>query len=83
MGLKRNCTLANCSGPIEAQMVDISIIGLGVETDSTLPFKIGDELTVCVPDLRNYSSKAKLIYTKKEFNNITRLGLKLYTSIID
>jgi len=83
MGLKRDCTLTNSSGSIEAQIVDISIIGLGVEADSTLPFKIGDELTVSVPDLRHYSTKAKLIYTKKEFNNITRLGLKLYTSLID
>ncbi len=88
MGLMRDCTLANRSESleaqselIEAQIVDISIIGLGVEIVSALPFKIGDELTVSVPDLRNYFSKAKLIYIEKDFDNTTRLGLKLYTSL--
>ena len=83
MDIPGKCILVNHSDSIEAQIVDISIIGLGVEIDSTLPFKIGDELTVSVPDLRNYFSKAKLIYTEKDFNNMTRLGLKLSTSLID
>ena len=76
MGIEIKCILSNRSDSFETQIVNMSTIGLGVKTDSTLPFKIGDELTVRVRDLRNYSSKAKLIYTKKEFNNIPRLGLK-------
>ena len=81
--IEKDCTLGNRSDSIEAQAVDVSIRGLGVKTDRTLPFKIGDELDICVSDLRNYSGKAKVMWIKKVFNNATRLGLKLYTSIID
>ncbi len=81
--IEKDCTLGNRSDSIEAQTVDMSIRGLGIKTDRTLPFKIGDELDVCVSDQRNYSGKAKVMWIRKVFNNVTRLGLKLYTSIID
>ena len=58
-------------------------MGLGVKTDSPLPLKIGDELTVFVPIMDNYLAKAKLMWTEEDFNNTTRLGLKFSTSMID
>ena len=81
MAIKIDCILANRSGSIKAQTIDVSVMGLGIVTDSTLPFKMGDELTARVPILSNYSSMAKVIWTKKNFNNITRLGLKLFSDL--
>jgi len=81
MGIKEKCILANRSVSIETQTVDISKMGLGVKTDSTLPFKIGCELAVFIPSMDKFS-RAKLVWTKKDSNNITRLGLKLSTCII-
>ena len=74
--LQKECLLVNSSGSIEAQTVDMSKLELVVKTDSTLPFKIGSELTVSVPSMGNYLPKAKLIWTKNDSNNMTRLGLK-------
>ncbi len=82
MGIKVDCTLVNHSGSIRAQTINVSIMGLGIETDGTTPFRIGDELTACVPDLPYFSSKVKLIWTKKNFNNKTRLGLKLFSDLL-
>ena len=81
MGIKEKCILADSSFSIEAQTVDISKMGLGVKTDGTLPFKIGCELAVFIPRMGK-SSRAKLVWTKKDFNNISSLGLKLFTCII-
>ncbi len=74
--LQKECLLVNPSGWIEAQTVDMSKLGLGVKTDNELPFKIGSELTVSVPSMGNHLTRAKLIWTKKDSNNMTRLGLK-------
>jgi len=79
---QNECILSNRSDTIETQTVDISMWELVVKTDRTLPFKIGYELDVVVPTMGNHPTKAKLIWIGKDFNNTTRLGLKLYTSII-
>jgi hypothetical protein len=47
-------------------------MGLGVKTDRTLPFKNGCELGVFIPSMDN-PSQAKLMWTKKDFNNTARL----------
>jgi hypothetical protein len=73
--LQKECILANRSGSIETQTIDMSKIGLGVKTDRTLPFKKGCELAVVIPSMGK-SSLAELMWTKKDFNNTTRLGLK-------
>ena len=83
MGMQEKCILTNRSDPIEAQTVDMSIWGLGVKTERTLLFKIGCELDVFVPTMCNHPTKAKLIWAKKDFNNTTRLVLKLYASLKD
>jgi hypothetical protein len=72
--IQKKCTLANQSDSIEMQTVDISIIGLGVQTDKTLTFKSGCELDVFFAN-HNFSH-AELMWTKKDLNNTTRLGLK-------
>jgi len=72
--LQKECILVNEFGLIEAQTVDISGMGLRVKTDSTLPFKNGCELGVLIQ--RMELPQAKLMWTKKDFNNTTRLGLK-------
>ncbi len=79
--LQKKCILLNQFGLLETQTVDISKMGLGVKTDSTLPFKNGCELTVFLPSLDNFPP-AKLMWTKEDFNNTTKLGLKFSTSII-
>jgi hypothetical protein len=79
--LQKKCILLNQFGLLETQTVDISKMGLGVKTDSTLPFKNGCELTVFLPSLDNFPP-AKLVWTKEDFSNTTRLGLKFSTSII-
>jgi len=73
--LQKECILANRSGAIETQIVDMSKIGLGVKTDTILPFKNGCELAVVIPSM-DKSSLAELMWTKKDFNNTIRLGLK-------
>ncbi len=79
---QKECILVNQFGLIETQTVDRSKIGLGVKTNSTLPleFKNGCELAVFIQgeDL----PPAELMWTKKD-NNMTRLGLKFSTSILD
>ena len=74
--LQKECTLFNQSGTIKAQTVDMSKMGLLVETDSPLPsnFKNGCKLTVFIPDME--LPQAELIWTRKGFNNTTKLGLK-------
>ncbi len=72
--LQKECVLVNEFGLIEAQTVDISRRGLSVKTDSTLPFKNGCELGVLIQ--RMELPQAKLMWTKNDFNNTTRLGLK-------
>jgi len=76
MGLVLDCTLANRSDSIETQIVDISKMGIGVKTDDTMPFENGSELNIFVPSMDNFRTKAKLIWTKKDLNNKTKLGLK-------
>ena len=72
--LQKECILANRSGSIETQTVDMSEIGLRVKTDRILPFKIGCELAVVIPSI-DMTCLAELIWTKKD-NDTTRLGLK-------
>jgi hypothetical protein len=73
---QKECTLANRSGSIETQTVDMSEIGLRVKTDRTLPFKIGSELAVFIPSM-DITFLAELMWTKKDSDNATKLGLKL------
>ena len=73
--LQKECILVNQFGLLETQTVDISKMGLGVKTDRTLPFISGCELGVFIPSMDN-PPQAKLMWTKKDFNNTTRLGLK-------
>ena len=77
MGRQEECILANQLDSIEAQIVNISKKGLGVKTDTTLPFKNGCELDVFIPS-RDKFSLAELMWTKKDSNNATRLGLKFF-----
>ncbi len=72
---QKECLLVNEFGLIETQTVDRSKMGLGVKTDRKLPFKKGCELAVVIPSM-DKSSLAELMWTKKDFNNTTRLGLK-------
>jgi hypothetical protein len=72
--LQKECILGNQFGLIETQTVDMSKMGLGVKADRTLPFKNGCELTIFISGMN--LPQAKLMWTKKDFNNTTRLGLK-------
>ena len=72
--LQKECVLANQFDLIKAETVDISKAGLGVKTDRTFQFENGCELAVSIPSIG--FPKAKLMWTKKDFNNTTRLGLK-------
>ena len=76
MPLEKECTLFNQSGIIKAQTVEMSKMGLQVKTESTLPFnfKNGCKLTISIPGME--LPQAKLMWTKKDFDNTTRLGLK-------
>ena len=80
--LQKECILLNPFGSLEAQTVDMSKMGLGVKTDRTLPFINVFELGVFIPGMHN-PPQAELMWTKKDINNTTRLGLKLYTSLTD
>ena len=71
---QKECILVNQFGLIETQTVDRSKMGLGLKIDSTLPFKNGCELGVFIPGMN--LPQGKLMWTKKDFNNTTRLGLK-------
>ena len=82
MPLQKECILVNRFGSIEAQIVDVSIMGLGVKTDKTLPFKSGSGLDVFISGMPKFP-QAKLMWTKKDSNNTTRLGLNFSTSVID
>jgi len=68
------CIIGNQFSWIEAQTVDISRMGLRIKTDRTLPFKNGCELSILIQ--RMEPPQGKLMWTKKDFNNSTRLGLK-------
>ena len=61
-------------GLIQAEVVDMSKMGLGVTTDRTMPFKNGCNLTVFISGIK--LPQAKLMWTKNGSNNETRLGLK-------
>ncbi len=61
-------------GLIQAEVVDMSKMGLGVTTDRTTPFKNGCNLTVFISGIK--LPQAKLMWTKKDFNHKTKLGLK-------
>jgi len=61
-------------GLIQAEVVDMSEMGLRVKTDRTIPFKNGSELTVLIFGMK--LPKAKLMWSKKDINNTTSLGLK-------
>jgi hypothetical protein len=71
---QKECLLVNEFGLIETQTVDRSKMGLGLKIDSTSPFKNGSELGVFIPGMN--LPQGKLVWTKKDFNNTTRLGLK-------
>ncbi len=76
MGKYEKCFISDKFNSIEAHTVDISEIGLGVETNKTVSFKNGCELAVSIPSM-NKLFQVKLIWTKKDVeNNATRLGLK-------
>ena len=86
VSFKKKCLLGNRFDLIEAQTVEISLTGLGVKTDSTFPFKFikGCELTVLIPGMEIMDlPQAEIMWTKKDINNTTRLGLKFSTSILD
>ncbi len=76
MSIPGKCILVTHFGMIGAQTVDISKIGFGAKTDRTLPlkFKNGCELVVFIPGME--FPQAKLMWIKKDFNNMTRLGLE-------
>jgi len=71
---QKECILVNPFGLIKAETVDISKNGIGVKASKTLPFKNGCELDVFIP--KQKLSQAKLMWTKKNFINTIRLGLK-------
>jgi len=75
-GKEKDCTLANRSGSTETLIVDTSKMGIGVKTDGTTPFENGNELKIFVPSMDNFRTMAKVMWKEKDFNNITRLGLK-------
>ena len=74
---QKECILVNQFGLIEAQIINLSKMGLGVKTDRTLPIKFKNdcELAVFIPSQK--LSQAKLMWAKKGINNTTKLGLKL------
>ncbi len=80
--LQKECLLVNHSESIEAQVVDMSIMGIGVKTDRTLPFnfKNGCKLTISIPGME--LPQVELMWTKKDVSNTTRLGLNFSASII-
>jgi len=82
MGTQEKCIIGNQFSWIETQTIDISKNGIGVKTSKTLPlkFKNGCELPVVIPNME--LPPAKIMWTKKDIDNTTRLGLKFSTSII-
>ena len=78
--LQKECTLVTPLGLIETLIVDMSIMGLGVTTDRTVPFQKGCELSIFIQSVENLL-QAELMWTKKDFNNATRIGLKFSGSI--
>ncbi len=76
--LQKKCTLVNSFGFIETQTIDMSKIGLGVKTVKTLPLKLknGCELMVFIQSMDKLYH-AELMWTRKGFNNTTRLGLNI------
>ncbi len=76
---QQECVLYNRFGFIKLQTVDKSKMGLGVETNRTLPFKNGEELIVVIPN-EGVFPQGKVMWTKKDFNKTTRLGLKFLSA---
>lgn len=76
---QKECLLSNGFNLLEAQTVDISKMGLCAETNKTMPYKNGSELSIFIPYLRNFGW-GKLVWTKKNSNNTTRLGFKISTN---
>ena len=74
--LQKECLLVNHLESIEAKIVDMSIMGIGVKTDRTLPFnfKNGCKLTISIPWME--LPQVELMWTKKDSKNTTKLGLK-------
>ncbi len=76
------CILSNESAAIKSQTVDVSILGMGVLVNGTTPFEIGDRLTVSMTSMQ-YQSLAEVRWAEKDINkNTTRIGLKLFSSIL-
>ena len=75
--LQKRCILGDQRGWIGTHTVDMSIRGLGLKTNNTLPlrFKNGCELAVVIPSMAKFP-QAELMWTEKDINNTTRLGLK-------
>jgi hypothetical protein len=76
--LQKKCTLVNSFGFIESQTVEISQTGLVVKTDRKLPLKLknGCEFMVFIQSMDKLY-QTELMWTKKDFNNTTRLGLNI------
>jgi len=71
-------------GVINSQTVDISKWGLGVEVeDVTLPIKNGDKLSAYIKKIQHGSLTQVQWITKDFKNNTIRLGLKLFSSLLD
>ncbi len=78
MPLQKECIAVSRFCFIEMKIVDKSKMGLGLKTDKELPFKIGCTIDTLISDME--LPQAKLVWTKKDFNNITRLGLKFLSA---
>jgi len=74
--LQKRCILNDQLGWMGTHTVDMSIRGLGLKTNNTLPsrFKNGCKLSVFIEG--KGLPQAKLMWTKKDSNNTTKLGLK-------
>ena len=82
ISLQKECILGDQFSWIDTQTIDVSKNGIGVKTDKTLPFKSGCELDVYIAGMARFP-RAKLMWTKTDFNNTTRLGLKFFANILD
>ena len=81
MSWQKECILYNRFGYFKIQTVDMSKMGLGLKANRKLPFKNDCELTVVIPSVGIFP-QSKLIWSKQDVKiNVTRLGLKLSTSI--
>ncbi len=78
------CILSNGFGDIKSQTVDVSILGLGVLVNGTIPFENGDILKVYISVYSmDQHSQAEVRWINKEVNsNSSRVGLKLFSTLI-